>query len=383
MTPAARRNALAIIAREHVLTRRDLLDTMGRPEKLRSSSAPDVERLHRVGRSILARLPEDLSAPFPEFSEGEDGMVATFDTGSGVLLALKELVSGDGAVWISAVCGTVYPGAEEAAGGLPESVNVLVNRLNMNDAGAAWATTTVGEQRSIVRLTGTARPLDEGVHVWFDLVGYLLATSIAASERGSEGVGPGTSYVELLALDDETDRFTLDDIESAAIAFRRSFPDELARVVLLERVEDGVGISIPFRVDGDIEALTAIFTVPSDGDAGTRERGLHVFSNFYQGMRTKDAYLWARAFNGDDEVPETDDVWEQTTPWLLGAWQTMEVEADDSAVYYKGFVPDVLKRHANTEDIIRGVLKEVWMTSNRYRLRREFEQTIRGSHADS
>lgn len=381
MTPDARRNALAIIAREHVLTRRELLDTMGRPERLRDSEHPDVERLSSVGRSILERLPDDLSTRFPEFSEGEDGMVATFDGESGVLLALKELVAADGSTWLSAVCATVYHGAGDAVGGLVESVNVLVNRLNMNDAGAAWATTLMGEERSIVRLTGTAHPLDEGAHSWFDLVAYLLATSIAASERGGEGVGPGTSYVELLSLDDDIERFTLDDVESAAIAFRRSFPEELARVVLLERIEDGVGVSIPFRADGDVQALTALFTVPSDKSSG--ERGLRVFSNFYEAMSTKDAYRWARAFNGDDEVPESEDVWDQTTPWLLGAWQTMEVEADDSAVYYKGFVPDVLKRHASTEEIIRGVLKEIWMTSNRYRLRKEFEETIRSSHGDS
>lgn len=382
MTPAARRHALAIIAREHVLTRRELLDTMGRPERLRSSEGPDMSRLANIGRAVLERLPADLASRFPELSEGDDGMLVTFDVESGVFLVVKELVSANGSVWISAVCGTVYHGAEEAAGGLAESVNVLVNRLNMNDAGAAWATTRVGEERSIVRLTGTARPLDEGVHVWFDLVAYLLATSIAASERGGEEVGPGTSYVEVLSLDDDIERFTLDDVESAAVAFRRSFPEELARVVLLERVENGVGVSIPFRVDGDVEALTAIFTV-SSGAAGGKERGLQVFSNFYDSMPTKDAYRWARSFNGDDEVPESDDVWDQTTPWLLGAWQTMEVEADDSAVYYKGFVPDVLKCHASTEEIVRGVFKEIWMTSNRYRLRKEFEETMRGSHVDS
>jgi len=383
MTPKARRNALAIIAREHVLTRRELLDTMGRPERLRSSTDPDVARLLNVGYAVLERLPEDLSARFPDLTEGEDGMLATFESESGVLLALKELVAADGTVWLSAVCGTVYHGAQEDAGGLPEGVNVLVNRLNMNDEGAAWVTTSVGESRSIVRLTGTARPLDEGSHTWFDLVAYLLATAIAASERDGASVGPGTSYVELLSLDDGMDRFTLGEVESAAIAFRRSFPEELARVVLLERVEDGVAVTIPFRADGDVQALTAIFTVASSADTGMNRRGLRVFSNFYEDMPMKDAYRWARSFNGDDEVPESDDVWEQTTPWLLGAWQTMEVEAGDSAVFYSGFVPDVLKRHASTEEIIRGVLKEIWMTSNRYRLRREFEETIRSGHGHS
>lgn len=381
MTPAARRNALAHIAREHILTRRDILDTLGRPERLRSSKHPDVARLFNVGNAVLERLPDDLASRFPEFSEGADGMVATFEIDSGALLVLKELTAADGTVWLSAVCGIVCPGAEVAAGGLVENVNVLVNHLNMNDRGAAWLTNTSDEERTVMRLTGTARRLDEGSHSWFDLVGYLLATTIAASERGSEGIGPGTSYVEVLSLDDETDRFTLEELESAAHAFRNSFPEELARVVLLEQVDDGIGVSIPFQADGAVHALTAIFTVAPEESAS--ERGLRVFANLYKSMPTKDAYVWARSFNGDDEVPESEDVWDQTTPWLLGAWQTIEMAADDSSVFYKGFVPDVLKRHTGTEELIRGVLKEIWTTSNRYRLRKEFEETIRSTHGDS
>lgn len=382
MTPEARRNALAIIAREHVLTRRDLLDTMGRPERLRGSGAPDVARLAAVGRSIMERMPDDLASRFPEFSEGDDGMVATFDGDSGVLLALKELVAPDGSAWVSAACGTVYRGADAAAGGLLENLNVLVNRLNMNDAGAAWSTSMVADERTIVRLTGTARRLDEGLHSWFDLVAYLLVTAIAAAERGGDGIGPGTSYLEVLSLEESTDRFTREDLESAVLAFRRSFPDDLARVVLFEQTENGVAVCIPFLADGDVQALTAVFAIGQDDEGGAGP-GLHVFASLYENMRTKDAYRWARSFNGDDDVPESDDVWEQTTPWLLGAWQALEVGSDDSAVCYRGFVPNVLKRHASTEEIIRGVLKEIWVTSNRYRLRKEFDETIRSSHGDS
>ena len=353
---------------------------MGRPERLRGSKHPDVARLHAISCSVLERLPEDLASRFPESAEGDDGMVGTFDVKSGVLLALKELSAADGTVWVSAVCGTVYRGADQVANGLAESVNVLVNRLNANDAGAAWSTSTVGDEKVIVRLAGTARPLDEGSHSWFELVAYLLATAIAASERGGGALGPGTSYVELCSLRDDVERFTVDELEKAAFAFRRSFPEDLARVVLLERIDDGVGVSIPFSTGGEVHALTALFTVPSAEEGP--DRGLQVFSNFYRSMPTKDAYRWSRSFNGDDDTPEGEDLWDQTTPWLLGAWQTAELEPDDSAVYYRGFVPDILRRHASTEEIIRGVMREIWVSANRYRLRNEFEATIRESHGN-
>jgi hypothetical protein len=379
VTPEARRDALAMIAREHILSRRDLLDTMGRPDRLRASSEPDTTRLMNVGRAVLAAMPEDLASRFPEFTEGDDGMVGVFLPGIGVLLALKELAAGDGSSWITAVCGTVYHGADEVVGGISESVNVLVNRLNLNDTGAAWSTSTVGDTRMVVRLCGTAHRVDEGLHEWFELVAYLLVSAIAASERGSEELGPGTSYLELLARADDVEGFAVEEIEEAAAAFRRSFPPDLARVVLLERVEDGVGVSIPFTAGGEVHALTVIATVGEREDGGRCESGLRIFSGFYVDMPVRDAYRWTRAFNGDDDTPDLDDVWDQTTPWLLGAWQTLEVEPDRAAVLYRGFVPDALHRHASAEEIIRGALREVWVSANRYRLHKEFEETMRSA----
>jgi len=371
-----------MIAREHVLTRRDLLDTLGRPERLLSAPSPDVDRLARIARAVLAELPPDLAARLPEPAEGDDGMVGMFDADSGVLLALKELVGPDGSVWVSAACGTLYRGAEEAAGGLPESVNVLVNRLNVTDAGSAWTTSTVGDERTVVRLCGSARPLDEGSATWFRLVGYLLATAFAASERGREDVGPGTSFVDLLSRADDVEGFSADELVEAAVEFRDSFPPDLARVVMVEEAEDGVGVTIPFRADGDVHALSALFTVTAPGDSGAAAPGLRVIAGFYENMRTRDAYRWARSFNGDDDTPESGDAWDQTTPWLFGSWQVLELEGDSAAVVYRGLVPAALKEHTSAADAIRGVMRESWVSANRYRLRREFDETVRTGHGD-
>lgn len=380
MTPAARKNALALIAREHVLTRRDLLDLLGRPERLRVCADPDVARLVHAAGSIIAALPPDLGVCLPPPSEKADGTVGSFDSETGVLLVLKELVGSGGIRWVCAVSAAVYRGPEDVRGVPPESVNVLVNRLNVADAGAAWTTSVVAGEPTVVRLCAAARPFDEGSQTWFELVAYLLATSFAASERGD---GRGASFVELLERGDEAEGFSPEEIAAAAFEFRDSFPPDIARAVSVDPVEDGVGVTIPFHADGDVHALSALFTSTAPGEANGVAPGLRVIAGFYEQMRTRDAYRWARIFNGDDDTPEPGDSWDQTTPWLLGSWQALEVESDTAAVLYRGVVPAALKAHATALDVISGVVREMWSVANRYRLRREFEETVRGSHVEA
>jgi len=384
MTPEARRNALAIIAREHVLTRRDALDSLGTPLVLNSPThgSADYTRLHNVATAILQHLPEDVASSIPDLTESQDPpSIGGFDSDHGVLLWLLDLRAPDGTPWVAFLCGTVYTGTEDGEHDVLKNLNLTVNNLNLNDAATAWVSMDLSGERLLVRLSSAAHPVDEGLERWTELASYMIALALAAGSEEEGTNSPAASYLELLHISQlaDEDGYSEDVLRSAATEFRDSFPEELSRTVLLDVHPGGVEVLVPFLADGEVRALLTVFEAVSDTESPTGVGGVKIFGQLYENLPTPEAYKWARAFNGDDVIPDDDnDTWIQTTAWLFGSWQALEVSPGMASVFYKGFVPNPSRRHVSDVELVRGCVREVWVSASRYRLRKEFDSTVGG-----
>jgi hypothetical protein len=396
MTPEARRHALAMIARyvrgalsnpygglEHILTRRDELDTLGTPPILRPATPKEanLSRLHQIAGGIFRHLPDDVVSYVPELNESiTSPSIGGFAADAGLLLWVVDLRAPDGTPWVGFFCGTVYQEQDE----LPtaESRSTMINNLNLNDSAAAWISMTVAGEQLLVRLCSAAHPVDEGLESWSELAAYMVATAAAVGESASvDDPGPASAYLELLHIFQRgaADGYSGAALYLAAAAFRDSFSEGLARTVLLNDYPNGVGVLVPFFVSGEMRALLTVFEAVSDEESQTGVGGVKIFGRLYDNPPIPEAHRWARVFNGDDDIPDDDnDTWTQTTAWLFGSWQALEVAPETASVFYKGFVPNPLRRHVSDVELVRGCIREVWASANRYRLRKEFESTVEG-----
>jgi hypothetical protein len=382
MTPEARKHALAMIAREHVLTRREELDTLGTPLVLRpaTTNEANLPRLHQIATGILRLLPDDVVEAVPHLAESTTPpSIGGVGEDSGLLLWVVDLRAPDGTPWVGFLCGTLY--AEDEAHTTPESRSTTINNMNLNDAAAAWVSMEVAGERLMVRLCSAAHPVDEGLESWSELAAYMVAVAVAAGEDDGDAAGPASTYLELLHISQrgDEDGYSEASLCFAAAAFRDSFSEELARTVLLDNHPDGVEVLVPFFAAGEVRALLTVFEAVSDEESPTGVGGVKIFGRLYDNLPIPEAHRWARAFNGDDDVPDDDnDTWTQTTAWLFGSWQALEVAPGMASVFYKGFVPNPLRRHVSDVELVRGCVREVWVSANRYRLRKEFDSTVGG-----
>lgn len=381
MTPEARKHALAMIAREYVLTRREELDTLGTPLVLRPATAAEANlpRLHQIAAGVFRLLPDDVVEAVPHLAESATPpSIGGVGEDSGLLLWVVDLRAPDGTPWVGFLCGTLY--AEHEADMTPETRSTTINNLNLNDAAAAWVSMEVAGERLMVRLCSAAHPVDEGLESWSELAAYMVAVAVAAGEEEGSA-GPASTYLELLHISQrgDDDGYSEAALWFAASAFRDSFSEELARTVLLDEHINGVEVLVPFFAGGEVRALLTAFEAVSDEESPTGVGGVKIFGRLYDNLPVPEAHRWARAFNGDDDVPDDDnDTWTQTTAWLFGSWQALEVSPGMASVFFKGFVPNPLRRHVSDAELVRGCVREVWVSANRYRLRKEFDSTVGG-----
>lgn len=382
MTPEARRHALELIAREHVLTCREALDTLGTPIVLRPAPAngANVSRLRQIAAGIVQNLPADVADSIPDLAES-DATPAIGGVGrdSGVLLWVVDLRAQDGTPWVGFFCGTMYANQEEFAP--PEDLSSTINNLNLNDATDAWVSMEVAGERLMVRLCGSAHKVDGGLEGWYELAAYLITVAVAAGEDAeSNEAAPASTYLELLDMSQRgaDNVYSEASLIVAATTFRDSFSEELARTVLLDDHLGGVGVLIPFLAGGEAHALLTVFEAVSDEESPTGVGGVKIFGRLYDNLPISAALRWARTFNGDDVPSYDNDIWTQTTAWLYGSWQALEVLPGLASVFYKGFVSNTLRRHVDDVDLIRGCVQEMWVSASRYRLSEEFDSAIGG-----
>ena len=387
LSPAARA-ALQMIANERVLHDETLLDAIGRPVRLTKSSRPDVANLRALSESVLALLPPDLAALFLPLSDHDaaDDKVVQMSGGLRVVAAFLEWVGPAGETWVAAIVGATVPmGADEVH--LPMSaLDEVVNRLNWSSDSCAWSSNTVDDMTFLLRVSGSAAPLDSRLESWRHVVAHLIVDALAAAENyyGDDAAAqPASNYLKLLTLahGPESSAFGTQELLTAAQSFRDSLASDLAQVVDVQPTETGVLVTVPFRAGSTTYPLSVVFapTAPCPENPQTAA-GLAFMSRCYALVPAESAMKWARTFNGDDMTSDTDDRWDQTTPWLTGSWRSLEGPEPEKMVVYRGFVPNALKAHVSLTDLIAGTVREVWVSCDKYRLRERFNETVGVDH---
>jgi hypothetical protein len=375
----ARRDAIYFIAREHVLTQRHLLDTLGKPLELDRVESPRRALLTGLAEDVLAELPADLAAEFSQPAvDGDHPGYAFATTNNGCALMTVELIEPGGQTWV-AVLGIAPIANIEDLDSSDLSRSEAVNELNVS----AWGDSTfLLCDGMVAQVFGAAHRAEPGMQAFKRLASHLLADVCATSEQHREEPGPATAYRRLLDIGEasSSDYYTPEELREAALSYRSSLPADLARAVDLRSTDAGVRVTIPFRTRSGTVALSALFAATRGPD--TERPGLQVFSEFYDSLEPKHALDWAMALNGDESVGQNDDddTWRQTTPWSLGSWQLWHLPQEARTLVYRGRVSNTLRPYVRTEDVIRGVIHEVWSSANRYRLHQEFNEAIGGTN---
>lgn len=370
----ARRIAIGLIAREHILTQRHLLDLIGKPQELRFTTSTDTDVLTTTLHNVLAELPADVSGAFTFPNQPEETVAVTTSFDYGAAVTAFALVDDAGAPWVAVA--VVVPALQVTdPDAIDSAIHELTNDLNVMSRGAA---PYIVHEQTVLHVAGAAHRLEPGMRSFYRLAAFLVTELLVAAEQHRGEPGPASMYQELLAIAEESssDRFSASEIVYAALQYRDTLPPELARTVIVQELPNGASITIPFSTRAETNALTAVFMVDDD----SAQDGLHVVSQFYHPLTPSDALAWASALNADVSVDQSaeDDTWLVTTPWTLGAWQMWSLPQGYAALVYRGRIPHTVRAYVRTEDIIRGVMHEVWSSSNRYRLHQEFADAIGG-----
>jgi len=369
------KDALTLIAREHVLTQRHVLDEIGKPLFLEEVDKPDYTRLQQIAVDIFNNVPTDIAEMFDEPVERETS-IAVMQTSNLGGVMFFEHKDPSGRPWVSVV-GGLGVGVTSDDDVSAEEMHEVANELNI-------ATTGRGSfmylNNTLMHTMGAAHRIEPGMDGWKNLVAYLVVDQVAINEMREGVQGPATAYRELLEIGARSREtlFTPDEVHAATLRYKQSLSPELASVVLLAGTEDGATITVPFHADGVSYALSTNVTV-LEGDSA----GLYVMSRFYKQLDREHILSWCRAFNGDSGAvgaEDDDNTWPQTTPWSLGTWRMLELPHNKVELVFHGHVPHAVHEFVDVEDVIRGSIHEIWASSNRYRLHQEFEETITGSH---
>ena len=374
MNDDASRIALRMIASEETLQNKDMLDQIGRTQKLTALLNPDMDVLEQLMDSILAALPRDIASTYECEADYEGHLRTASSEAARTLLNLRMAYGETGEPYVLASIGTVAAPTEELSEGQTVLLSNLVNDLNANSLHGAWMLTTFDDQNLLMLKTGAACSMRSNLENWAQLVAYLLAASQASIEGDD---GPAKSFIALRAMGAaDTEVFPRQELVAAAVAFRDSLVPELRNVTHITPGSDGVVVTVPFRVDGTTKALNVLVRRIKTEDAGVA--GLSVTGFLYAPLTWDEAVRWSGVLNCLDEQEVTPQPWNDTTPWLLGRWYANNMGASEHPVTFSGFVPSALHAHVDVEAVVRGTVKEVWAASDKYRLRQEFNATVGG-----
>lgn len=378
MKDEARYIALRMIASEQTLLNQSVLDEIGKPETLTVNTAPDMGLIGRLTERVFQRLPDDISALYEraEFEEGH-GVLCSYQDGRNYLLvqtALDEVGDPYVVANIALITRTLLAESGTEAAALDKDA---VNKMNLTASHGVWIRQDDGDGYVLYRVSGAASRLSNNLDNWAALSAQLLAASQATLEDTD---GAASSFLTLAAHETDADRgFNAGRVQAAAFRFRSSLKPALSRVVGVIGSEDGAVVTVPFRAGGTTHAVEIHFLCSrSRDDSADAPESLRIIGGLYEKLPWNRALDWAERLNGVDDTPEDSNRWIDTTPWLLGRWCVVPSGADLYPVLFNGYVPASLSSHTSIDDVIQGVVREVWSASDKYRLRTEFESTLGG-----
>jgi len=377
------RAALRLIAIERLLEDRAALDRLGRPLTLKKTDDADPSRLLPTLRRILDTLPPDIVELCDE-PVGADDMLLVRTESLG-MLGLSTASDPEGNLWVTVVVGQIAGSVDDFAdASLPESIN----RLNRQFPGLVWHEL----DGMIAAVSAAAVRLDHVSTPWCALVGrlFLTAQSVFFSTVGPDEEGvlhPSVNYARATEIVSNApeNRFTAADIEEGLYRYREFVPERLRSVLSLAEYEDEFYLAVPFRQGPRTERITVrVFTLEEDAGSDWSFPGIHITAPMPEEMTEHEAIAWCAELNreGADERAARAERWEQTTPWLLGNWSWDYRENGRSGVLYHGYIPNGLKGIVDLGEVLDGVVREVWVSWDKRRLRSEFTETIKTGGLD-
>jgi hypothetical protein len=226
--------------------------------------------------------------------------------------------------------------------------------------------------------SGAACNLRDNIDNWAELVAHLLLVAQAYVEHGTGAAESAIRVRDVLGYGSDT--FTRQGVIDAALAFKASLIPELQQVTHVTSGNDGVVVTVPFRVGDTTKALNIGAWIVTKTNSSNRV-DIAITGHLYTTLPWEDATRWAAMLNEagvSDEHAEQGTSWAETTPWMLGRWYALRTAGPEHPVMFSGRVHAALYNVVDVEAVIRGSIKEVWAASDRYRLEQEFDAAVSG-----
>lgn len=372
--------ALRMIASEETLQNKQLLDQIGFTEMLTISDSPDEALLEHAAGRIFSFLPLDIADTYIRLGHaGSNGRGGLSHRGLvGLYVYMANSTSGER--YLAAI-------VEGAALHVTESdpdplalwqLEVVANDMNQNSQLGAWRRTFVNGIPNVKVYSGAACNIRNNIDNWAELVAHLLLIAQAYVEHGTGAAESAIRVRDVLGYGSDT--FSRQGVIDAALAFKSSLIPELQQVVHVTSGNDGVVVTVPFRVGDTTKALNVAALLVTKTDSSNRV-DIAITGHLYTTLPWEDAMRWAAMLNEagvSDEHGEQGTSWAETTPWMLGRWYALRTAGPEHPVMFSGRVHAALHNVVDIEAVIRGSIKEVWAASDRYRLQEEFDAAVSG-----
>ena len=380
MSDDASLSALRMIASEETLQNKQLLDQIGFTEMLTITGSPDEALLEHAVERIFSFLPLDISDTYMRL--GRDGSNGRGGLHSSTLVGLYVYManSTSGERYLAAIVeGTALHVTESESDPLTVwQLEEIANDMNQNSQLGAWRRTLFKGIPNVKVYSGAACNIRNNIDNWAELVAHLLLIAQAYVEHGTGAAESAIRVRDVLGYGPDT--FSRQGVIDAALAFKSSLIPELQQVTHVTSGNDGVVVTVPFRVGDTTKALNVGAWLVTKTDSSERV-DIAITGHLYTTMPWEDAMRWAALLNEagvSDEHGEEGTSWAETTPWMLGRWYALRTAGPEHPVMFSGRVHAALHNVVDIEAVIRGSIKEVWAASDRYRLEQEFDAAVSG-----
>lgn len=368
------RKALELLRAERFLRDRGSLDQFGVGAVLHEDPELHLPHLEGLAEGIVSMLPPDLR---PVRAETEDNTSSWVGTDELTVLQFTPYRGVDGRAWIGAVAFSAVPWkfTEEEL-----DVQKTANLLNVKHPGRTFVN-MANEDLSLAVVADTAVPSEQAGGVWQRIVALLYAGVYETNHRMLEPESSVSSYVELeeVAAVERGTVFTIEAVAEATKSYHENLPGELKGLVRSRFDENNARLFIPFHTQTGARMMElGMFCVPPGAAGmGAVEAGFHLYSIFPVRLDEEAARTWCDEANGGGEVCNSpDDQYRRTTPWKLGNWKWHEEGPGRVSLVYSGHVPNRMYGMVRIEEIIDGVVKELWSGWDRHRVREEFDGVV-------
>ena len=380
MSDEASLAALRMIASEETLQNKQLLDQIGLTEMLTITDSPDEALLeHAVGR-IFSFLPLDIADTYIRLGHaGSNGRGGIHPRGLvGLYVYMANSTSGERYLAAIVEGAALHVTESESDPLVLWQLEEIANKMNQDSQLGAWRRTFVKGVPNVKVYSGAACKTRDNIDNWAELVAHLLLIAQAYVEHGTGAAESAIRVRDVLGYGSDT--FSRQGVIDAALAFKSSLIPELQQVVHVTSGNDGVVVTVPFRVGDTTKALNIGAWIVTKTNSSNRV-DIAITGHLYTTLPWEDATRWAALLNEagvSDEHAEQGTSWAETTPWMLGRWYALRTAGPEHPVMFSGRVHAALYNVVDIEAVIRGSIKEVWAASDRYRLEQEFDAAVSG-----